>query len=120
MMKKIENPVAEAVVRWHSADQGGRRSGPPTAPVYMATAVFALGDDSEVQPGWPASADQLSILVQKTGELQDGQWTCLIGFLVAELARPHLRPGATLLILEGPHTVAIARIATVLAPDWNA
>lgn len=118
-MNQIKNPVAVAVVRWYPADQGGRGSGPPTAPVYMATAVFALGDDSEVQPGWPASADQLSILLQKTGEREDGQWTCLVDFLVPQLARAYVRPSATLLVLEGPHTVATAQIATVLEPEWN-
>lgn len=119
MMDEIENPVADAVVRWHQADEGGRRSGPPTAPVYMATAVFALGSDSEVQPGWPASADQLSILLQKTGEREDGQWTCVVGFLVPELALPRLQPGVTLLVLEGPRHVATARITTVLASERN-
>lgn len=113
VVEKIESPVAEAVVRWCGADEGGRRSGPPSAPVYMATAVFVLGDDVEVQPGWPASADQVSILLQKTGELDDGRWHCLVGFLVPELARPHLRLGAELLVLEGPHTVATACIDTV-------
>ncbi|RKS76906.1 hypothetical protein BZB76_2273 [Actinomadura pelletieri DSM 43383] len=117
MMEKIEEPVADAVVRWHPAEQGGRRTGPPTAPVYMATAVFVLGGDDEVRPGWPGSAEQFSILLQKIGEFEDDIWTCLVGFLVPESVRPHLHPGATLLVLEGPHTVATARITTVLLPE---
>lgn len=119
MMDKIENAVASAVVRWRIADEGGRRSGPPTAPVYMATAVFALGDESEVQPGWPASADQLSILLEKTGELDDGGWSCVVGFLVPDLARPHLHPDAELLVLEGPRTVAVAHITEVFAAEHS-
>lgn len=114
-MKEIENPVAGAVVRWRSPEQGGRLSGPPTVPVYMATAVFVLGDDSDVQPGWPASAEQLSILLRKTGELDDGRWECLVGFLVPELARPHVHAGAQLIVLEGPRTVAPAQVSAVLA-----
>jgi hypothetical protein len=114
-MNEIENPVAGAVVHWRTAEQGGRLSGPPTVPVYMATAVFVLGDDSEVQSGWPASADQLSILLQKTGELDDGRWECLVGFLVPELARPYVREGAELIVLEGPRTVAAAQVTAVLA-----
>jgi hypothetical protein len=86
----------------------------------MATAVFALGDESEVQPGWPASADQLSILLEKTGELDDGRWSCAVGFLVPDLARSHLQhPGAELLVLEGPRTVAVAHITEVFAPEQS-
>ncbi|MEV1006547.1 hypothetical protein [Streptomyces sp. NPDC049881] len=66
MMETIESPLAEGLVHWRSAEEGGRKSGPPTAPVYMATAVFLQGDDGEVQPDWPASADQLNILLQPT------------------------------------------------------
>ncbi|MDX3767869.1 MULTISPECIES: hypothetical protein [unclassified Streptomyces] len=51
-MNEIDNPVASAVVHWRTAEQGGRLSGAPTVPVYMATAVFVLGDDTEVQSGW--------------------------------------------------------------------
>lgn len=79
----------------------------------MATAVFVQGSDSEVQPGWPASADQLSILLEETGRLDDGRWRCLVGFLAPELARPHLRLGAELLVLEGPRTVASAQLGIV-------
>ncbi|MGC5401052.1 hypothetical protein ACPXCP_35585 [Streptomyces sp. DT20] len=114
-MNQIENPVASAVVHWRTAEQGGRLSGPPTVPVYMATAVFVLGDDSEVQPGWPASAEQLSILLQKTGERDDGRWECLVGFLVPELALPHVHAGAELIVLEGPRAVATAQVSAVLA-----
>ena len=118
-MDKIENPAARAVVRWRTAEEGGRRSGPATAPVYMATAVFALGEEDEVQPGWPASADQLSILLEKTGELDDGRWSCAVGFLLPDLARPHLHPGAELLVLEGPRTVAVAHITEVFAAEQS-
>lgn len=117
MMEKIEKPVAEAMVRWRTADEGGRRSGPPTAPVYMATAVFVQGGDREVEPGWPASADQLSILLQKTEELDERRWRCVVGFLAPELARPNLRPGVELLVLEGPRVVASAQVDAVIEQD---
>jgi hypothetical protein len=117
MMEKIENPVAEALVRWHTADEGGRTSDQATAPVYMATAVFVLGGEAEVQPGWPASADQLSILLQETECLDDGRRRCLVGFLLPDLAHPHLYRGAQLLVLEGPRTVASAQLATVYGQE---
>jgi len=117
MMEKIESPVAEGVAVWRTHAEGGRRSGPPTAPVYMATAVFVQGREKEIQPGWPASADQLSILLQETERLDDDHRRCLVGFLVPELALPHLRPGAELLVLEGPRTVAQVRIETMLGQE---
>ncbi|GAA2971061.1 hypothetical protein [Actinokineospora diospyrosa] len=108
-MEKIENPVAEAEVRWRSAAEGGRRSGNPTAPVYMATAGFVTDEDSEVDHG-----RVLSVLLQKTGELDEQRWTYLVGFLVPELALPHLRSGGVLQVLEGPRIVGTARITAVL------
>jgi hypothetical protein len=116
-MEKIESPVAEGVVLWRTRDEGGRRSGPPTAPVYMATAVFVQGGEEEVQPGWPSSADQLSIMLQETERLDDDHRRCLVGFLVPGLALPHLRTGAELLVLEGPRTVARVQIETVLGQE---
>ncbi|WIX93508.1 hypothetical protein [Amycolatopsis sp. DG1A-15b] len=116
-MEKIETPLAEAVVRWVTAEEGGRKSGPPTAPVYMATSVFVLGGDAELQPGWPASATQLSILLQPVELLGDGRSRCLVGFLVPELALPNLHVGAEILVLEGPRTVASARIEDVFGHD---
>jgi len=83
----------------------------------MATAVFVQGREKEIQPGWPASADQLSILLQETERLDDDHRRCLVGFLVPELALPHLRPGAELLVLEGPRTVAQVRIETMLGQE---
>ncbi len=114
-MEKIGSPVAEGLVVWRAYEEGGRKSGPPTAAVYMATAVFVRGGEEAVQPGWPASADQLSILLQETERLDDLRRRCLVGFLVPELAQPHLRPGVELLVLEGPRMVARMRIDTVLA-----
>jgi hypothetical protein len=112
-MEQIERPMAEAVVSWRTPDDGGRQSGPPTAPVYMATSVFVLGDDHEVMPGWPVTAEHLSILLQKIQELDAGRWRCVVGFLVPDLARPNLRLGAELLVLEGPRTVATAEVCAV-------
>lgn len=117
MMEKIEDPVAEAVVSWRSADEGGRKSGPPTALVYMATAVFVQGDDRELQPGWPASADQLSILLEEIAVRGDGSRTCKVDFLVRDLALPYLVPGSEILILEGPRVVASAHVSTVHVGD---
>jgi hypothetical protein len=116
MMARIADPLAEAVVTWKTAEQGGRRSGPPTAPVYAATAVFMRGDDREVQPGWPAAADQLSILLEQTAVREGDVREYKVDFLVRELAIPQLAPGVEILVLEGPRVVASARVTAVHLP----
>jgi hypothetical protein len=113
-MDEIENPKAEVTVSWLTAEEGGRRSGPPTAPVYMATCVFVQDGDDDLPPDRPASADQISILLQQTENLGPTGGRYLAGFLVPELANDHLRPGAMLLIMEGPRTVGRAQVDTVL------
>ena len=87
MITQLKDPVATMALSWISAADGGRRSGPPTAPVYATTCVFPLGGEAEVQPGWPANADpMLSIIIQRTGQLPDGRDLAKIDFLVEELA----------------------------------
>jgi hypothetical protein len=114
MINNIEYPMAIAVVTWLSAEDGGRRSGPPTAEVYAATCVFPLGGDAEVLPGWPAAGDALSILLQpvEPGAHRSGVYK--VDFLARDLARPFLQPAADLLIMEGPKVVGRATITDVL------
>ena len=113
-MIELTNPAATAVVRWVPASAGGRLSGPPTAPVYAATAIFRLGGEAEVTPGWPATADHLSIMVQRVASLPDGADLANIGFLIPDLARPYLHSGAELLVMEGPKVVAHAVVRELL------
>jgi hypothetical protein len=105
MIENIDDPSGLASVRWLSPAEGGRRSGPPTAPVYSATAVFKLGDDEEVLPGWPATGDHISILVQRSKALPDGTELATIGFLAPDLARPFVHTGSEFVIMEGPRAV---------------
>lgn len=95
-----------AEIRWLPERQGGRHSGPPTAPVYAATAAFP-GSDLAL----------LSVLVQHIGARPDDSALANIGFLVPDLARPHLRVGAELLITEGPTIVAHAVIRELLPAE---
>lgn len=85
--------------------------------VYAATSVFVHGGDADVQPGWPARADHLSILGQVTEMLPGGAWLCKIDFLARDLAAPSVRPGVVLLIMEGPKVVATAVITAVAEPE---
>lgn len=116
-MTTIERPVAIVSVAWIPATEGGRRTGPPTAPVYASTCVFPLGGEEETQPGWPASTDTvLSILLEKVDAGRDAMaGTYKVGFLVPDLAMPYLHVGADVLVLEGPRPVATAVILKLCA-----
>jgi hypothetical protein len=114
MISNIEEPLALATVTWASVEEGGRRSGPPTAPVYAATAVFVLGNDADVEPGWPAAVNQISVLLQRVSQPAMTKETAKVGFLFPELARPSLRNGAEFVVLEGPKVVARAVVTQVL------
>jgi hypothetical protein len=113
MIQTITDPVAFAEVSWLTAEEGGRKSGPPTAPVYAATCVFPLGHDAEVQPGWPAAGDALSILLEAVNTAADGSGTYKVDFLARDLARPYLHRGTEVLVMEGPTVVARAVIGEV-------
>jgi hypothetical protein len=117
VITEIHDPVATVEIRWVSAADGGRRCGPPTAPVYVTTCVFPLGGEAEVQPGWPLDADPMvSILIQRTGRTPDGADLAKIDFLFPDLAVPHIHVGADILVLEGPKPVARAVVREVLRP----
>lgn len=113
MLTEIENPVASAVLTWVPATKGGRRSGPPTAPVYSATAAFRLGDDAEIHPGWPTTTDQVSILLQRMSQPPAETESVKVGFLFPELAAPYVQPGVGFVVLEGPKVVATGIIKEV-------
>ncbi|MEW2581923.1 hypothetical protein [Streptomyces virginiae] len=68
---------------------------------YAATAVFVRGEDEELQPGRPPSADHLSVLLEETSVREDGPRVCKVDFLVRDLATPHLVPGGEILVMEG-------------------
>lgn len=117
IIKHIDKPLAVAVVSWLSPDQGGRRSGPPTAQVYAATCIFPLGNDDEVLPDWPKGAEQFSILLEEIQRLPDNDGVCKIDFLAPDLAQPFVQPGADVLIMEGPKIVANAVIREIISYD---
>jgi hypothetical protein len=113
MLKEIEDPFASAVLNWVPAAKGGRRTGPPTAPVYSATAAFRLGDEARIHPGWPTTADQVSILLQRMSQPPAETEIVKVGFLFPELAAPYVQPGVEFVVLEGPRVVATGIIKEV-------
>lgn len=115
-MMSIERPLAVVSITWLTAAEGGRRSGPPTAEVYMATCVFPYGDEHELYLDWPCDVDPtLSILIQMIGSGEAAETVANIGFLVPELAAPHLHDGAVIDILEGRQIVGRAIVRNLIS-----
>jgi hypothetical protein len=100
MIESIESPVASAVVRWRSPEVGGRKSGPPSAPVYAANCSFpdALPENSAES----GVGSIYSIFIQKVHDLPDGQWLCNLDFIAKALVAKYLLPGSPMLVMEGP------------------
>lgn len=113
MMTEIAEPMATGTVQWLTAEQGGRRSGPPTVPVYIANCTFPLGGEADLVPGWPATAEKFTLLLQKNTENHDGSWECWFGFIAPDLVSEYLVVGADMLIMEGPKVVGHATIRLV-------
>jgi hypothetical protein len=112
---EIEQPVAEALVRWRTADQGGRPTGPPTTAVFVATAVFGIDSECEsVNPGWLPPGNQVSILLQKTAQMNDGRWYCVVDFPAPDRALAHLRKDAKFLLVQGCRIVASAELTLIV------
>lgn len=121
MRGQIERPMAHAVVSWRSEDERGHRSGLPTAPVYMATAVFPLGGEREEQPGWPAAADKFSVLLQAVSlDAAVAAGLYKVDFLLRDQVWPFLHQGAEMLVAEGPKVVATAVILEVHTEEGGA
>jgi hypothetical protein len=110
---ELKTPLAVVALRWVPESDGGRVSGPPTAPVYAATAAFCPDATTHVGP----DADLMSVLLQRTASLPDGTETANISFLAPALAEPLLTVGAPLLITEGPRVVAHATVQELLHPQ---
>ncbi len=100
-------PLRGRVLFW-SRDRGGRRQGPPLRSTYSATAVSFPGGEVEVLPKWIAAAKQFSIVLEFESAPFEGAWspTTVRPLVDGAPGSEALRPGSTLLVMEGPHPVA--------------
>lgn len=112
-MESIGTPVASAYVTWLPTSDGGRVSGPPTAPVYAANCTFPLGGEPVLVPGWPATAEKFSVFIQKVGDGPEKAWLCNLDFIAPELVADYLKVGAQMFVMEGPKIVGAATIVEV-------
>lgn len=102
-MRAVLNPHALVRLRWIAPSEGGRE--PPPVPHYAATAVFELGGDSELIPGWPASGDHYSVLL----DFEEGGAT-KAEFLAIDQVSEFLVEGALFVVMEGARAVAHAEV----------
>ncbi|WP_157063480.1 hypothetical protein [Luteipulveratus mongoliensis] len=68
-----------------------------------------MGGDEELIPGWPASGEHFSVVLDLV-ESRAGQALARARFLAADLAGAYLSRGAELLLMEGPRAVAEATV----------
>lgn len=97
-------------VRFLTEREGGRASAPPRGPRFVTTAVPELGHE-EAPVGWPWTGPQFSVVLDLLGAAGH-EWTRVQASALAPEAieASALRPGARLLLLEGPKPLAQLRI----------
>jgi hypothetical protein len=113
MIDHLKTPAAWAKIAWLSEAQGGRRTGPPTAPVYASTCAFPLGDEAEMVPGWPDNREDFSVLIEKLAVEDDATWLCALDFLARDLVADKIRRGSRVLVFEGRKIVATGLVTEV-------
>ncbi len=109
-MRPVTDPVAMARVRWLVPNRH-----PAPGSTIGATAVFVLGNDAEVMPGWPATGQHFSILLTFTDSLSaTDEAEAKIDFLNRDAVADYLRENASFLVMAGPQPIAEGRITSVL------
>jgi hypothetical protein len=108
MPEVMAGPVATARVRWLAP-----RRLPAQGSTMWATAVFVLGNDPEVIPGWPATGEHFSVSLTFT-DLSAQEAEATIDFVNRELVADCLHEKAVFLVMAGPQPIAEARITAML------
>ena len=106
--------MGRGLMRWRPSEAGGRLNGRPSSSQYAASAVFVLGGDAEVLPGWPGSAERFSIGFNLLPGPQPDWEPVEFDFLARDLVLDKVHPGAEMLITEGWQVVAELRVTQVL------
>lgn len=99
-------------IRWLPVPQSVGRTVSPTAPTYFPTAVFALGAESEIIPGWPSTGEHFSLEIELGDPDLAGRVPARFRFLAPELVGNYLTPGSIFMVMEGPRPVGEAEVIT--------
>jgi hypothetical protein len=96
--------IKPASIRWATAEEGGRRTGPPPGPQYSAPAKFVAHAAL-----WHVDAFDLIVeLVRSIGDQY--HWIADVHFRVEEAPHEWLVDGAEFELYEGKRCVARGRI----------
>lgn len=100
-------------VRWLPLSRSVGRPVSPSAPSYSPTAVFVLGGEAEIIPGWPSTGEHFSLEIELGNPDLTGRVPARFRFLAPELVGDYLTPGAAFMVMEGPRPVGEAEVITV-------
>jgi len=107
-MSDVTDPVATAR---HWLDPS-RHAEPGST--LRATAVFVLGNDAELIPGWPATGQHFSVVFAFATSSPAGQEAdAHVDILDRDGVAEYLSQGAEFLVMAGPQPIAQARITSV-------
>lgn len=113
MTRRIIEPLAEIRIRWLSAQEGGRRSGPPSVATYASTCRFSLGTEF----GGELWSPQVSVLLE---HVEGSTGLYQLEFLVKAAGMSYLRAGALLEVMEGPKSVGVGEVVRLIEPTGDA
>lgn len=113
-MRDVTDPMALVRVRWLSPGHH-----PAKGSTMGATAVFVMGNDAEVVPGWPAAGQHFSLLLTFTDAAPGTEEVeAKVDFLDRDAVADYLHDDAKLLVMAGPKPIAEAQVTAVLwKPD---
>lgn len=107
--------LAHLNITW-SSDEIASRMSSSDARVRRANCAFILGRDAEVEPGWPFQSERYMSILLEGVDSNAGASVRKFGadFVARDLAYPYLKPGAEMLIMEGPTVIGHATVVEVL------
>lgn len=113
MIDHLKAPAAWARLEWLTESEGGRRTAPPTAPVYSSTCAFPLEGEPEVIPGWSENREDFSAMIEKHAVEDNGTCLCALDFLARELVAEKIYRGTKMLVFDGRKIVAVGTVTEV-------
>lgn len=108
------NREFSALVKFRNSVYGGRKGGPPTGPIYYATATVAPEEFAKFSEQGPPEWQHFSIVLsfESNAPPRVNEWDRVRVWALVPGApgSESLQLGAELFVMEGPHPVAELRI----------
>jgi hypothetical protein len=104
MSRRGGRVLPRARIHWFGIDEGGRRT-PPNGPRFAATAAF---EEDWTRGKEAARVYSVALLFESSSSSRDHE--AFLDFMSPGLVRAALRPGARMVIFDGPHPIASAEL----------